>query len=252
MIESRLAIIGGTGLYQLPGLQLLDSVDLDTPYGSTSAPIRLGHLAGVPLAFLARHGEQHQHAPHRVNYRANIWALAEIGAPRILAINAVGGIAVDCGPRRLAIPDQLIDYTWGRESSFADEAAGEVRHIDLSEPYAPCLRRDLQLAANRVGVAVSDGGIYGVTQGPRLETRAEIQRLRRDGCTLVGMTSMPEAALARERSIPYACLAVVANWAAGIGDQGEITMSEIEENLRAGLGDVAKLLISLATQLDRP
>ncbi|MCB1628908.1 MAG: S-methyl-5'-thioinosine phosphorylase, partial [Xanthomonadales bacterium] len=227
MPTPRLAIIGGTGFYRLPDLELQDSLDLDTPFGTPSAPIRLGQLAGQPVAFLARHGEQHQFAPHRVNYRANLWALREVGAGRIVAVNAVGGIAPDCPPEAIVIPNQLIDYTWGRVSSFADEAKGEVRHIDFGAPYDAALREELLRAARAAAVEVVGTGVYGVTQGPRLETRAEIRRLQQDGCTIVGMTSMPEAALARELAIPYACLSVVANWAAGVGEPKEITMEQI-------------------------
>jgi 5'-methylthioinosine phosphorylase len=252
MHNPTLAIIGGTGLYRLAGFEAVESVDLDTPYGSTSAPIRIGALAGQMVAFLARHGEQHQYAPHRVNYRANLWALREIGARRVLAINAVGGIAKNCPPQALVLPDQLIDYSSGRSSSYADESAGEVRHIDFSDPYTASLRQSTLAAAERVGVAVVDGGTYAVTQGPRLETRAEITRLARDGATLVGMTGMPEAALARELDLEYACLAVVANWAAGLGDGGEITMAEIEANLTEGMTKVAQVLSALAARIVAP
>ncbi len=242
MHNPTLAIIGGTGLYRLADFDALDSVDLDTPYGSTSAAIRIGRLADATVAFLARHGEQHQYAPHRVNYRANLWALREIGAQRVLAINAVGGIAANCPPQALVLPDQIIDYTWGRVSSFADEAAGEVRHIDFSEPYHAGLRQQVIAAAVAAGVTMIDGGIYAATQGPRLETRAEVARLARDGCAVVGMTGMPEAALARELGLVYACLAVVANWAAGLGTGGEITMAEIETNLRAAMDNALNVL----------
>ncbi len=251
MHNPTLAIIGGTGLYQLTDFESVESVDLDTPYGSTSAPIRIGRLAGQIVAFLARHGERHQYAPHRVNYRANLWALREIGARRVLAVNAVGGIAENCPPRALVVPDQLIDYTWGRASSFADEEAGEVRHIDLSEPYDRELRRALLEAAAGTGIALVDGGTYAVTQGPRLETRAEVARLQRDGATLVGMTSMPEAALARELELSYACLAMVANWAAGCGDQEVITMEEIHAHLDAALVSFAPLLRAALSQFSR-
>ncbi|MCB1633680.1 MAG: S-methyl-5'-thioinosine phosphorylase [Xanthomonadales bacterium] len=238
MPTPRLAIIGGTGFYRLPDLELQDSLDLDTPFGTPSAPIRLGQLAGQPVAFLARHGEQHQFAPHRVNYRANLWALREVGAGRIVAVNAVGGIAPDCPPEAIVIPNQLIDYTWGRVSSFADEAKGEVRHIDFGDPYDAALREELLRAAQAAAVEVVGTGVYGVTQGPRLETRAEIRRLQQDGCTIVGMTSMPEAALARELAIPYACLSVVANWAAGVGEPKEITMEQITTHLGNALARV--------------
>jgi 5'-methylthioinosine phosphorylase len=163
----------------------------------------------------------------------------------VVGVNAVGGIRADMGPRALVVPDQLIDYTSGRVSSYSDADGAEVRHIDFSEPYTARLRRDLLDAASRTDVAVVDGGCYGATQGPRLETRAEIARLRRDGCDLVGMTGMPEAALARELDIEYACLAVVANWAAGCDDEVEISVDEIMANLEIATAEVPKILAGM-------
>ncbi|HEX7112910.1 MAG TPA: S-methyl-5'-thioinosine phosphorylase [Mizugakiibacter sp.] len=240
-----LAVIGGTGLYQFPGLEDVERRALDTPYGAPSGPVVLGRFHGRRLAFLARHGEDHTLAPHRVNYRANLWALHQLGARRVLGVNAVGGIRDDMGPRALAVPDQVIDYTHGRISSYSDMEGVKVEHIDFSEPYGAALRADVLAAARRAGVTVIDGGCYGATQGPRLETRAEIARLRRDGCDLVGMTGMPEAALARELGIDYACLALVANWAAGCGDQAEISLEEIFANLAAATAEVPKILAAL-------
>jgi 5'-methylthioinosine phosphorylase len=167
------------------------------------------------------------------------------GATRVLAQNTVGGISDHSGPRVLGCPDQLIDYTWGRVSTLCEEADTEVMHVDFGEPYTPSLRRAVLDAAADAGVAVVDGGCYGATQGPRLETRAEIVRLRRDGCDLVGMTGMPEAALARELGLDYACLAVVANWAAGCGDAAEITMAEVLANVDAASARLASLLTHL-------
>ncbi|HEY0180953.1 MAG TPA: S-methyl-5'-thioinosine phosphorylase, partial [Dokdonella sp.] len=188
-----LALIGGTGLYRFPGLEDAERHVVDTPYGAASAPVVVGRIGTCRVAFLARHGEGHTVAPHRVNYRANVWALHRLGARRVVGVNAVGGIRADMGPRVVAVPDQIVDYTHGRLTSFCDVDGAEVKHIDFTEPYAPGLRRELVDAASRAGVAVVDGGCYGATQGPRLETRAEIARLRRDGCDLVGMTGMPEA-----------------------------------------------------------
>lgn len=241
-----LALIGGTGLYALPDLEVIERRPLDTPWGAPSAPVVLGRLHGRTLAFLARHGEQHHLAPHRVNYRANLWALHALGARRVLAVNAVGGIRADMAPRVLALPDQLIDYTWGRAGSFGDADGAAVTHIDFSEPYSTNLRRDVLQAARRSGVALIDGGCYGATQGPRLETIAEIARLRRDGCDLVGMTGMPETALARELDLDYACLAVVANWAAGCDpDPRAITMDEVQANVAAASAGIPALLAAL-------
>jgi 5'-methylthioinosine phosphorylase len=237
-----LAVIGGSGLYQFPGLENVSRRALETPYGPASGEVVLGGFAGKRLAFLARHGESHTLAPHRVNYRANLWALHALGARRVIGVNAVGGIRADMGPRTLVVPDQLIDYTHGRITSFCDAEGVEVRHIDFSEPYTASLRRALLDAAGRAGIAVIDGGCYGATQGPRLETRAEIARMKRDGCDLVGMTGMPEAALARELELDYACLSLVANFAAGCGDEAEISIDEIFAHLAAATAQVPLLI----------
>ena len=237
-----LAVIGGTGLYKFPGLEDIERDHIDTPYGKPSGDTVVGTVAGKRVAFLARHGESHSIAPHRINYRANVWALHRLGARRIVGINAVGGIRDDMGPRVVAVPDQIIDYTSGRSTSYSDADGAEVKHIDFSEPYSAALRAALLEAAGKAGVAVVDGGCYGATQGPRLETRAEIARLRRDGCDLVGMTGMPEAALAREVDCEYACLALVANWAAGCGDEVEISLPEIFANLEVATAAVPKII----------
>ena len=237
-----LAVIGGSGLYQFPGLENATRRALETPYGAASGDVVLGDFAGRKLAFLARHGESHSLPPHRVNYRANLWALHALGARRVIGVNAVGGIRADMGPRTLVVPDQLIDYTHGRITSFCDAEGAEVRHIDFSEPYTASLRKDLLDGASKAGIAVIDGGCYGATQGPRLETRAEIARMKRDGCDLVGMTGMPEAALARELGLGYACLALVANFAAGCGDEEEISIEEIFAHLAAATAQVPPLL----------
>lgn len=242
-----LAVIGGTGLYQLAGLEALEGQYPATPYGAPSGPIRVGQLRGRRVAFLARHGEQHSVPPHKVNYRANLAALQSLGARRVLALNTVGGIGDRFGPRVLACPDQLIDYTWGRVSTFCEEAGTEVMHVDFGEPYTQALRAQVLAAAARAGVAVVDGGCYGATQGPRLETRAEIARLRRDGCDLVGMTGMPEAGLARELGLEYACLAIVANWAAGAGPDPDevITLDDVLANVAAASAGLPLLMDAL-------
>src|SRR5690242_11186670 len=240
-----LAVIGGSGLYNFPGLENAERRTLDTPYGAASGDIVVGDFAGKRLAFLARHGESHTLPPHRVNYRANLWALHSLGARRVVGVNAVGGIRADMGPRVLVVPDQLIDYTHGRVTSFCDAEGVEVRHIDFSEPYTASLRQALLDAAGRAGIAVVDGGCYGATQGPRLETRAEIARMKRDGCDLVGMTGMPEAALARELELDYACLALVANFAAGCGDEAEISIEEIFAHLAAATAQVPVLITAM-------
>jgi 5'-methylthioinosine phosphorylase len=244
----ELAIIGGTGLYRLADLQDIETHLPDTRFGAPSGPVRIGTLEGHRVAFLARHGEAHSVPPHQVNYRANLAALQALGARRILALNTVGGITGRFGPRVLACPDQLIDYTWGRVSTICEESGTDVLHVDFGEPYTRALRDAVLAAAIAAGVELVDGGCYGATQGPRLETRAEIARLRRDGCDLVGMTGMPEAGLAREMGLEYACLAIIANWAAGAGPDTDevITLQDVLDNVAmasARLPDLIRALL---------
>ena len=246
MADIALAVIGGTGVYRLADLQDVETRVLDTRFGAPSGPVRIGTLEGRRVAFLARHGEGHSVPPHRVNYRANLHALRQAGASRVLALNTVGGITDAYGPRVLACPDQLIDYTWGRISTLCEEPGTEVLHVDFGDPYTPALRARIIEAAKRASVPLVDAGCYGATQGPRLETKAEIARMRRDGCDLVGMTGMPEAGLARELGLDYACLAIVANWAAGCGDAQEITLAEVLENVAAASSGLPALLAGLA------
>ena len=243
----ELAVIGGTGVYALGELADVESHQPVTPYGAPSGPIRVGTYAGKRVAFLARHGEGHSLPPHKINYRANLAALKALGATKVLALNTVGGITERFGPRVLACPDQLIDYTWGRISTLCEEPGSEVLHVDFGEPYTASLRRQVVDAAARAGVALVDGGCYGATQGPRLETKAEIARMRRDGCDLVGMTGMPEAGLARELGLDYACLAIVANWAAGAGTNPDevITLQDVLDNVAVAMNDAARLLRAL-------
>lgn len=238
-----LAVIGGTGLYRLAGLQDATAQQPATRYGEPSGPVRIGTLHGRRVAFLARHGEGHSVPPHRINYRANLAALKQLGARQVLALNTVGGIGERFGPRVLACPDQIIDYTWGRISTLCEEPGTEVLHVDFGDPYTPALRARVLAAAHAAGVEMVDGGCYGATQGPRLETKAEIARMRRDGCDLVGMTGMPEAALARELGLGYACIAIVANWAAGCGGTtAEITLQEVLDNVEAASAALPAIL----------
>lgn len=244
MSDIELAIIGGTGLYKLAQLQDVEAHQPVTHYGALSGPVRVGTLDGHRVAFLARHGEGHSLPPHKINYRANLAALKALGAQRVLALNTVGGITERFGPRVLGCPDQLIDYTWGRISTICEEPGTDVIHVDFGEPYTRSLREAVVAAATKAGVALVDGGCYGATQGPRLETRAEISRMRRDGCDLVGMTGMPEAGLAREMGLDYACLAIVANWAAGAGPDPDevITLQDVLDNVAAASSGLPALL----------
>ena len=213
-----LAIIGGSGLTHLANLAVSRRELVRTPYGEPSGPLTLGQISGRPTIFLARHGYGHTIPPHEVNYRANIWALKEMGATEIIAVASVGCIRDDLKPGDIVIPDQIIDYTSGRRSTFHEGENCTVTHIDFTDPYDEPLRQRILQAAGKSGVVIGDGATYGTTQGPRLETAAEIKRMERDGCDLVGMTGMPEAVLARELGIPYAAIIVIANYAAGRGD----------------------------------
>jgi 5'-methylthioinosine phosphorylase len=249
-LNIELAIIGGTGVYKLAALEDPQALEGGTIYGEASAPVRVGRLGGHGVAFLARHGEGHSVPPHLVNYRANLQRLKDLGARRVLAINTVGGIRARMGPRVVAVPDQIIDYTWGRISTLCEEPGTPVLHVDFGDPYTESLRQAVLAAGARASVPLVDGGCYGATQGPRLETKAEIARMRRDGCELVGMTGMPEAGLARELGLDYACLALVANWAAGCGTEAqgpaaEITLEEVLANVEVASQALPTLLAAL-------
>lgn len=244
-----LAIIGGTGLTSLEGLEITHREVVHTPYGEPSGPLVHGVLGGKEVIFLPRHGAGHTIPPHRVNYRANIWALKQLEVKHVVAVAAVGGISDDAGPGRVIIPDQIIDYTYSRVNTFFENDLSHVTHIDFTNPYSDMMRKKLIAVAAEIGLEISDTGTYGATQGPRLESAAEIERMARDGCTLVGMTGMPEACLARELELEYASCSVVANWAAGRGDGGVITMEEIEKNLVFGMKQVRNLLSQLLPKL---
>lgn len=245
-----LAIIGGSGFTRLQELEITRRQVIHTPYGEPSAPITHGIFKNREIAFLPRHGTAHTIPPHKVNYRANIWALKHIGARQILAIAAVGGIGSEMAPGVIAIPDQIIDYTYGRDHTYFEHDLSQVTHIDFTYPYSEKIRQQLMMAAKTTNIPVVANGVYGATQGPRLETAMEINRMERDGCTLVGMTGMPETALARELGLDYACCAVVANWAAGKGD-GPISMKEIEEHIGRGMEQIIALIEALVESLEK-
>lgn len=238
---TKLAIIGGTGLTQLSDLTIVKRDKLSTPYGAPSADFITGELDQKEVIFLARHGNPHTIAPHKINYRANIWGLKQLGVEQIIGVAAVGGITQEMVPAHIAIPDQIIDYSYGRNHTFFDDENTPVTHIDFTYPYSQKLRSALINAAAKANINICPIGTYGCTQGPRLETAAEIRRMERDGCDIVGMTGMPEASLAKELGMDYAALSVIANWAAGKTD-GEITMAEIEQHLHVGMINVRQLL----------
>jgi len=243
-----LAIIGGSGLTRLSTLAVAHREVVRTPYGQPSSALTFGQVAGQNVAFLARHGHGHTIPPHRVNYRANLWALKQRGVDAILAVASVGGIAKIHAPGDLVLPSQLIDYTSGRQSTFFDGEDRAVVHVDFTHPYSPELRSRCLAAARAAGIAVHDGGVYGAVSGPRLETAAEIDRMDHDGATIVGMTGMPEAALARELGIAYAAIAVIVNHAAGRGESVQAISIDRIAGILEGAMDKVKTLIDHVVQ----
>jgi 5'-methylthioinosine phosphorylase len=241
---TRLAIIGGTGLDKIPDLEIVHREVSHTPFGEPSAALTYGRIGGTEVVFLPRHGSSHNIPPHRVNYRANLWALKHAGVEDVIGVAAVGGITPRMAPGMIVIPDQIIDYTYGRSHTYFESETVKVTHIDFTYPYCEALRQRLIEAGEQTVEQLIPGATYGATQGPRLETLMEIRTMERDGCDLVGMTGMPEASLARELGLCYASCAVVANWAAGKSDQ-LISMAEIEKNLTVGMKDARLLLTRL-------
>jgi 5'-methylthioadenosine phosphorylase len=241
-----LAIIGGSGLSQLSSMADMRRKVVRTPYGEPSGALTFGSIRGRDVVFLARHGYGHTIAPHEVNYRANLWALKEENVAGVVSVASVGGIRKDLGPGTLLLPDQIIDYTWGRRSTYFEGASSQVTHVDFTEPYAEALRRRILEAARACGEKVFERGTYAATQGPRLETAAEINRMERDGADVVGMTGMPEAVLARELGLEYAALTVSANFAAGRGDSAHaVALERIEAVLAQAMGRVRRIIEQL-------
>jgi 5'-methylthioinosine phosphorylase len=244
-----LAIIGGSGLTQLSSLEVGRQKVMRTPYGEPSGALTFGRIGACDVIFLARHGYGHTIPPHEVNYRANLWALREAGAASIVSVASVGGIRNDIWPGTLVLPHQVIDYTWGRASTFFEGPGQPVNHIDFTEPYSRAVREQLLEAAGAIGERIMDGAVYAATQGPRLETAAEINRLQRDGADIVGMTGMPEASLAREIGLEYAAIAVVANYAAGRGDsEHAVPLGKIQAVLDEAMGRVRRVIAKLCEQ----
>lgn len=235
----RIGIIGGSGLTRLESLKIERRQVVLTPYGEPSASMTFGLLDERPVVFLPRHGSAHNIPPHAVNYRANIWAMQHLGIEHLIGIGTVGGISQP--PGTVIIPDQVIDYTWGREHTYVEADLSKVTHIDFTEPYCEKLRQRLMQGAEKAGVEINRTGTYGATQGPRLESSMEIKRMEQDGCDMVGMTGMPEASLAKEIGLCYASCAFVVNWAAGKA-AGPITMKGIEKHQQAGIEKIRRII----------
>lgn len=244
--ELTLALIGGTGLTELE--EHAQALVVDTPYGQPSAPLSIIQTEPVRVLFLPRHGNPHRFPPHCVNYRANMWALKHAGADHVLAVSAVGGITGDCSPGALVAPDQLIDFSWGREHTYSDSGDVPLVHVDFTNPYEGPLRSALLQSAQKQSLKVVDGGCIGVFQGPRLESAAEVEMARRAGCDMAGMTSLPEAGLARELGLDYAGLAVVSNWGAGVAGT-HICEDAIAETLVEPMSRVRTLIQALVKTL---
>ena len=246
-----LAIIGGSGLTTLSNLDVSHREVVRTPYGEPSGALVFGEICGKAAMFLPRHGYGHTIAPHMVNYRANLWAIHHHKATGIISVASVGGIREDMGPGEIVIPNQIIDYTWGRKSTYFEGVDTPVTHVDFTEPYDAPLRQRIQAAAASLNIPVKIGGVYAATQGPRLESAAEINRLERDGADLVGMTGMPEAVLARELGVPYAAINVVANHAAGRGSSANgIHFESLEVVLHEAMGKVRGIIERLVSSQD--
>ena len=247
-----LGIIGGSGLNRIAELVNPRRVAMATPYGEPSAALTVGSLNGAAVVFLARHGDGHTIAPHRINYRANIQALHAQGVREVIAVATVGGIRDELAPGTLVVPDQIIDYTHGRETTFFDGVVQPLQHIDFTRPFHGAMRGRLLQAGAASGESLRDGGVYGATQGPRLETAAEIDRMARDGADVVGMTGMPEAVLAREMGLDYAMLCVVVNAAAGRGSNTDgVAMAEITAVAEEAMRRVTIILAHVLRQHGR-
>lgn len=246
---SKIAIIGGSALPCLKQMQLLREEQVPTPYGATSSPLSFGRLGDEEIVFLGRHGLARTTPPHKINYRANIWALKEIGVKNIIGISIVGGIRADMTPGHLAFPDQLIDYTYNRPATFYDDDFNFSRHLDFTYPYCRDLHMTLVDAAQELNLDFSDAATYAVTQGPRFETLAEVNRLERDGCDIIGMTAMPEAVLARELDMRYACVAIVGTKAAGRSDGFNVDVEKIREVVNGSMEQMADLLSCVIEKL---
>lgn len=245
--KAEIAIIGGSGFYDFSSMLNVYEERVQTPYADVSG-IKIGVIGQKKVAFMARHGSAHRLPPHKVNYRANLWALESLGVKKVIALNAVGGIDQSMPPSAIVIPDQIIDYTYGREGTYVDLLSDELNHIDFTQPFSENICGVLVNVLEGAGIKLCSKAVYGCTQGPRLETAAEINRLERDGCHIVGMTAMPEAALARELGLDYGMICTVVNWAAGRSDK-EITLDHIHLILDRARPVLQQALVAAISQL---
>ena len=242
------AIIGGSGLYRLDATSSAEIFSFPTPFSAEPVELLLELTQAGLVWFLPRHGRTHSIAPHLINYRANMWALKEAGVTDVIAVNAVGGITDQMLPGAMVLPEHIIDYSWGREHTCFTGEHKFDRHVDFTWPYDAALGRILLESAHMLDLCLLKGAVYACTQGPRLETAAEISRLKQDGCDIVGMTGMPEAGLARELQLRYACIALVVNKAAGMG-AGKITAEEMERHIATGINTIRVILQAALPQL---
>lgn len=247
----KLAIIGGTGVYDPRILDNIREEQVTTPYGSVQ--FKVGDYAGQTVAFISRHGSKHSIPPHLINYRANAWAMKKIGVQSIIATTAVGSLNLDMKPGEFIIIDQFLDFTKNRVTTFYEGGDRGVAHVDVTEPYCPTIRTTIQTAAQKIGIAVHTNGVYVCTEGPRFETPAEIAMFAKLGGDLVGMTNVPEVILAREAEMCYATVSMVTNFAAGISPH-PLTHSEVLETMAVNADNIKKLIMetirTLAPDID--
>jgi 5'-methylthioadenosine phosphorylase len=244
-VATTLAIIGGSGLYTMPGLTEARELDLDTPFGKPSAPIVVGTLEGQKIAFLARHGLGHHISPSEVNYRANIYALKSIGVERVISINACGSLREDYAPGHIVIPDQIYDHTHRRARSFFGE--GLVAHISVAEPFCRELSDGVEAAVKSTGAVIHRGGTFITIEGPRFSTKAESNTYRSWGMSIIGMTASPEAFLAREAEMCYAAMAHVTDYDVWHVSESPVSVEMIVETLNRNTHTAQEAVRKLAT-----
>lgn len=247
MAEAEIAFIGGSGLYDIDGLTDAEQVSIDTPFGSPSDSVTIGTLVGRRVAFLARHGKGHRHLPSEIPFRANICALKLLGVQRIISISAVGSLQEDIAPLDMVVPDQIIDRTRGRVSTFFGD--GVAAHVGFADPFCPELRQDLAETARNRSVTVHDGGVYVVMEGPQFSTRAESNLYRSWGASIIGMTALPEAKLAREAEICYATLALVTDYDVWHQSEAEVSVDLVIANLMRNVETTQSLLPDLSARI---